>query len=191
MPHTGGGVWERIIGMFKRHLACVLSGEIQHIETFTTMIVEIEGVLNRRPLTAVSSDSRDSEALTPNHLLAPASVRADTNVISVIGAPDAKDTKEAWKRAQSGVNSFWKKWRTEYLALLHQRQKWTGSKENLKVNDIVIIVEAGVHRNEWSLGRVLKTLQSDEHVRTVEVRRSDGKVLTRDRTKIVKLELEE
>ena len=34
-----------------------------------TLITEIEDVLNSRPLTHVSSDHRDSQALTPSHFL--------------------------------------------------------------------------------------------------------------------------
>ena len=189
-PHRGG-VWERIIGMFKRHLACVLAGEVPHLETFTTTITEIEGVMNKRPLTALSTDPRDTEALTPNHILAPASAGTSAKGEVPMRIVNGEETREAWRQAQGGVNAFWKKWRSEYLTLLHSRQKWTGSKENLKINDFVILVEDGMHRNEWSLGRVKRTVQTDGHVRTVDVKRSDGKIVTRDRTKLVKLELDE
>jgi hypothetical protein len=188
-PHRGG-VWERVVGMFKRHLKCTLSGEIVQLETFTTIIVEIEGILNGRPLTAVSTDSRDVEALTPNHILAPASMRVPVHPNIEAKEDGTKGVKDAWKRAESAVNSFWKHWKADYLSLLHQRQKWRKSEENLKEGDLVILVEEGVRRKEWKLGRVSKTLQTDAHVRRVEIKRGDGKVVIRDRTKLVKLEMD-
>ena len=187
-PHRGG-VWERIIGMFKKHLSCVMNGEVRHLESFSTIITNIEGILNRRPLTAISTDSRDSEALTPNHLLAPASIGLNrTNYEATMG--EAEGTRGSWERAQDGVNAFWKKWKEEYLSLLHQRSKWRGVKDNLKRDDIVIMTEDGTNRNEWSLGRVTEVKDADGHVRTVEVRTSGGKTTTRDRTRLVKLEMD-
>ena len=59
-PHYGG-VWERVVGLFKKHMATSMGGDPLHLDTFNTMIVEIEGILNRRPLTTLSDDSRDLE----------------------------------------------------------------------------------------------------------------------------------
>ena len=69
-PHRGG-VWERCVGLFKRHLAALSVGDEVHIDTFNTVMIQIEGILNRRPLTAVSPSADDSEALTPAHILYP------------------------------------------------------------------------------------------------------------------------
>jgi hypothetical protein len=38
-------------------------------EYLTTIMCEVESIMNSRPLTKVSDDSNDLEALTPNHLL--------------------------------------------------------------------------------------------------------------------------
>lgn len=38
-------------------------------KTLTTFLTEVEKILNSRPITRVSSDPGDSEALTPNHIL--------------------------------------------------------------------------------------------------------------------------
>ena len=45
-----GGLWERVIGLFKRHLASATRGDVLHVDTFNTIIIEIEGILNRRPI---------------------------------------------------------------------------------------------------------------------------------------------
>ena len=96
----------------------------------------------------------------------------------------------AWKRAQSRVNAFWKAWRRDYLSLLHDRRKWTKTKDDLKVGDVVIMTDETTARSEWRLGRVVDVFDSGPHVRKVNVRRADRKILLKDRTKVVKLELE-
>ena len=52
------------------------------------------------------------------------------------------------------------------------------------------MVDETVERHRWKMGRIEKTFKSGTHVRRVEVKKADGKVVLRDRTKIVKLELE-
>ena len=40
------------------------------------------------------------------------------------------------------------------------------------------------------MGRIASMMQSDDHVRQVAVRQGDGKIVERDQTKLVKLELD-
>ena len=42
---------------------------VQPLEALQTLVVEIEAVLNDRPLTYLSADIDDPEPLTPSHLL--------------------------------------------------------------------------------------------------------------------------
>ena len=139
-PHYGG-VWERMVGLFKKHLATTLSGDAMNVDTFNTVIVEIEAILNRRPLTILSSDSRDMEPLTPAKILYPATFRNIHPTTIPTNEELKDDLTTTWKRAQSRVNSFWKAWRRDYLSLLHDRKKWTKTKDDLKKDDIVILVD--------------------------------------------------
>ena len=189
-PHRGGA-WERIIGLFKKHLTAALLGDAPRFDTFATVVTEIESIMNRRPLTQISTDSRDGKALTPMDLLCPASSSADRRIF--VGAANAdvlNGVRYSWKQAQCRVNQFWKAFKRDYLSLLHSRSKWRSSKENLKKDDMVILVDETVERHRWKMGRIQKIFQSGPHVRRVEVKKGDGKVVLRDRTKIVKLELE-
>ena len=64
-----GGTWERLIRSIRRHLKSVCNEQIFTDESLSTLMCEIESILNSRPLTTVSNDLYDLEPLTPNHLL--------------------------------------------------------------------------------------------------------------------------
>ena len=64
-----GGVYERVVGLFKRKLATAVAGDILHVDRFHTIVVEAEAILNRRPLTALTTESTDTEPVTPAHIL--------------------------------------------------------------------------------------------------------------------------
>ena len=53
----------------KKNLKSVLQNRIVAKEALRTALVEADGVLNSRPITHVSNDAGDIEALTPNHFL--------------------------------------------------------------------------------------------------------------------------
>ena len=64
-----GGVWERAIRTTRKVLKALLKQQAIDDEGLTTLMCEVEAVINGRPLTKVSDDPRDVGALTPNHLL--------------------------------------------------------------------------------------------------------------------------
>ena len=75
------------------------------------------------------------------------------------------------------------------MASLQARPKWRKEEENLSVGDIVLMVDEQSRRGDWRTGVVIST-DGGELVRTVEIRTTEGKVFSRDRTKVVRLELD-
>ena len=67
-PHFGG-VWERLVKSAKKALKITLNGQLVNDETLLTLMAENESLLNSRPLTHVSVDPQDLEAITPNYFL--------------------------------------------------------------------------------------------------------------------------
>ena len=67
-PHFGGA-WERVVQCTKKKLKAILVDRTVSKEVRRTALVEAEGMLNCRPITHVSNDAGDIEALTPNHFL--------------------------------------------------------------------------------------------------------------------------
>ena len=83
---------------------------------------------------------------------------------------DDQYSRKRWKFVQHLANVFWNKWKREYMSLLQGRQKWTKAKRNFRVDDIVLVKDADVPRNQWPLGRIIQTFtSSDGLVRSAEL----------------------
>lgn len=63
-----GGVFERLVRSVKRCLKKTISGAKLTYEELLTVVIEVEMILNCRPLSFVSSEDFE-EPLTPSHLL--------------------------------------------------------------------------------------------------------------------------
>ena len=63
------GVWERCIWTTLKMMKALLQDQPLDDEGLLTLLCEVESIISGRPLTKVSDDPRDPEALTPNHLL--------------------------------------------------------------------------------------------------------------------------
>lgn len=167
-----GGVWERLIRSIRKIMNGLLSGTNVRLndECLSTIFCEVEAILNGRPITRMSDNPDDLECLTPNHLLM---LHAGSQ--PVCDSLDQKDCyKRRWRHCQVVANMFWKRWASEYLADLQKRSKWCELKQNLKKDDLVLILD-DMPRNSWGLGRVVECIQ-DKHglVRMVDVRIRSG-----------------
>lgn len=66
---------------------------------------------------------------------------------------------------------FWSRWSSDYLHTLQQRKKWQSASQDIKIGDMVLILEDNLPPNKWALGRVLLTHPgADGHTRVVTVR---------------------
>ncbi|GFY03808.1 integrase catalytic domain-containing protein [Trichonephila clavipes] len=64
-----GDLWEAGVKSFKFYLKRVVGNIRLTYEEFLTVIIQIEGMLNSRPLVPLSSDLDDLNVLTPSHFL--------------------------------------------------------------------------------------------------------------------------
>ncbi len=67
-PHFGG-VWEREIRSVKAALSTTIGAQSVPEEVLRTVLIEVEAILNSKPLGYVSADISDVDPITPNHLL--------------------------------------------------------------------------------------------------------------------------
>ncbi|XP_060573880.1 uncharacterized protein LOC132731684 [Ruditapes philippinarum] len=170
-PHSShmGGAWERMIGTVRRILDNMLVkiDNLTH-EMLVTFMAEVSAVVNSRPLIPVSYDSEIPEILTPNTLLTQ-KMSADIQETRVLNTKDLY--KAQWLRVRHLADTFWKRWKRDYLHTLQIRQKWNTKSENIAVGDIVVMRDQVTGRMDWPIGRVLETYTSDDGlVRKVKIR---------------------
>lgn len=85
------------------------------------------------------------------------------------------------------VDQFWIKFTRSYLPALQTRQKWQKSLGDLAVDSVVLIIDPSLPRAQWPVGRVVKTVTSqDGCIRTAEVL-VKGKVYTRPVARLIQL----
>jgi hypothetical protein len=166
-----GGVWERQIRTVRKiltHLSREFGERIDH-ESFRTLLCEVENIVNSRPLTFVSNDTDDFNALTPSHLL----TMKTTAVLPPPGQFQRNDMymRKRWRKVQYLTNVFWSRWRKEYLCTLQNRQKWNYPKRNMQVGDVILLKDEGLPRHSWKMGRVNKVISDTKGlVRSVYVK---------------------
>ena len=166
-----GGVWERQIRTVRRVLAGLTSEQVLSDEALRTLLTIAEGIINDRPLTPSSDDPNDLQALTPNHLLI---LRAASLPGRDYG-PDMPSVRQRWKQVLYLADLFWTRWKRDYLPLLRSRTKWHGVGRNVKVGDIVLVIDKQQDKTQWPLARVLETFPgSDGLVRTARVKTATG-----------------
>ena len=115
-----GGTMEALVKITKRCLKAVVKDRLLHEDALHTLLLEIESIVNSRPLTSVSDDIDDLEPLTPIHFLIGRS-SPNTNFANITEKNVNSRTK--WKSVHAVANIYWKRWIKEYLPLLTLRNK--------------------------------------------------------------------
>ena len=182
-PHMAGA-WERLVKSVKVSLDAVLRNRTPRAETFYTLLLEVEAIVNLRPLTHVSLDARDDNPLTPQQLL--------SGYASEEPPPGKFEMKEVdlrkqWRIAQSLSDAFWRKWVSMYLPTLTNRKKWHEEAIPLKVGDVVLVCDGGLTRNNWPKGIITRVFPDKEgRVRVAELQ-AGGKFYKRSAARLARL----
>ncbi|XP_055922801.1 uncharacterized protein LOC129953584 [Eupeodes corollae] len=172
-PHFGG-IWEAAVKVAKGHLYRSLQNTKLSFEELATALCEIEAVMNSRPITPLTNDPNDFEALTPGHLLIGTSMRA---IPEPSDANTNPDILPYWRRINNVKSHFWQRWQKEYLQELQQRSKWASKSPNIAVGSMVVVHEDNLPPMRWSLGRIQKTFPGEDgNVRVAEIRTAKGTI---------------
>ena len=168
------------------------------LRTCTPFLLRSKIEFINRPLTYISDDINELEALTPSHLICGRRLKSvpTTSSADVDNDPDYLDQgnlNERYVHLSKLINKWQELWKREYLSSL--REKFYGvspskpPNNQLKVGDVVMVQSMGP-RVEWPLGRVEVTYPDDKGaVRLVKLKMKSGTAL-RTVEKLVPLECE-
>lgn len=140
-------------------------------EVLRTVLIEIEGILNSKPLGYVSSDVADPDPITPNSLLMG---RPDSALPQVIYPASDLLSRKRWRHSQILADQFRSCYLRNYLPGLQSHHKWQQEKDNLTVGRVVMIADPQFPRALWPIGTV-KAVQTgaDNKVRAAEIQVKD------------------
>ncbi|CAI2351284.1 unnamed protein product [Caenorhabditis sp. 36 PRJEB53466] len=166
-----GGVYERVVGLVKRQFYKTVNRfKLTYVELESVMI-QIEGTLNNRPITSTSADERDPIALRPIDLLLPqVQISIPLQTQESQGATTEKVTREYLAGLNGVLKKLWVEWSQLYLVNLRESQgKATNSTATIpKVGQVVLVEKEFYPRHKWPLGRILKLKKEpDGEVRAV------------------------
>ena len=146
------GVWERFLRRCEKTMYAVLGNRSVREDVLSTTMCIVEETLKARPLTPVSSDVNDLEAMTPNHFLL-----GNRNVCLpyLLCVEVIVDHRKLFRQTQAYANLIWYRFREKRLPTLNNRQKRRSkSNETLKEGDLVQLVDDSHKRGYYNQSRV-------------------------------------
>ncbi|XP_070072652.1 uncharacterized protein [Drosophila takahashii] len=188
-PHFGG-LWEAAVKSAKTLVLKNIANAYLTFEELQTVFLDVEAILNSRPIAPASDDPNDFNALTPAHLLIGTELTSapESSLHHSSDAP-GKEMRylDRWQRVTYLKQQFWSIWHRDYIHNLQQRGKWNREEPNLTIGQLVIVHEDNTPAQYWPLARIVSvTAGNDGKVRVAEV--STGKrVFTRPIHKLAPL----
>jgi hypothetical protein len=159
------GAAEALVKTVKRGLRFSLSGKKLTATEFSTACYEVSNLVNKQPLGLAPAADSDISILTPNCLL--------------LGRPFAKNPgswesttslKGRLQLVASVVADFWVKWKELFVPTLVAQNKWYGKHRDLKVGDVVLMVDSNPLSKQYRLARVHEVFPGlDGRVRRVSL----------------------
>ena len=191
-----GGRFERLVRTIKTSLSAAIARKLYNQEEFTTIVKEVESIVNMRSLTYQSNDTRD-QPLTPSQLLwgrdlsiMPPLLQPNTDDDSTT---EARELRHQYFLLSNALDRFRKCWSSEYLTSLHEKHTNLCADKpthHLKPGSFVMVRHDNMHRYEWPLGKVVRVLPDPQGIiRAAEVEEG-GRVSLRSVTFLVPLELD-
>ncbi len=155
-----GGSWERMIGVARRILDCILLREhapFSH-EVLCILMAEVSAIINARPLIPASTDPQSPFILNPAMLL--------TQKGAVPSPPGEFNDRDLllnhWRQVQALADEFWLRWKREYLPTLQSCRKCNEMRRNLQEGDIILLKDNQAARNTWPMAVVTSDMHSQD-----------------------------
>ncbi|XP_071632825.1 uncharacterized protein [Temnothorax longispinosus] len=159
-PHMGGK-WEAVVKSVKFHLRQTVGETLLTTEELTTLLTQIEAILNSRPLEPLSDDPEDVSAITPGHFL--------------IGAHPAACSTFSGTMVGS------------YLQRQQAISKWHHPNNSIKVGSIVLLTDERSPPCKWPLARVTALHPGKDGLTRMVTLKTATTILTRPIAKLAVL----
>ena len=155
-----GGFYERLMTTIKQPLKKILGRSSLTIDEMSTVLTEVEAMVNSRPLTFISDDPDEASYLTPSSFL----IGRPTTCLPVRPCKGKEPTtkltrKELNKMAvnqNKHLNQCWKMWNEEYVRNLGTVPTRQQESNKLKVGELVMVTDNMNPRCKWTVGIVDK-----------------------------------
>ena len=150
----------------KKCLQKVLGNSRLSKDELLTVLVEIEGILNFRPLTYEYNEG-ETEMLTPSHVIFGRRIKLLPDVPVEEEVANETSCSRRFRHLSIRLAHFWKRWRNEYLTGLREYHK-TGShatdRKEIRVNDVVTLFEDNVKRGSWKTVIVKELIEGKDNI---------------------------
>ncbi|GIX87672.1 reverse transcriptase [Caerostris extrusa] len=150
-------------------------------EELTTIMTELECVLNNRPITYETNELGEPRCLTPSLFLLPGRDNGlPEHFLEIFNKVVDRATLTRRKKYQSRLlKQLWTEWKEQYLLQLRTAHNFTNpsSERNLKSGDIVLVEGLKKSKLLWDMGVVKQVFEGrDGHVRACIVRTPKGQL---------------
>jgi Family of unknown function (DUF5641) len=130
-----GGAWERLI---RDSMKAQLNGRAVAEKVFECLLLQVEDIINSRPLTNLPVSPDDHMPLTPNLLV---KLHPGYSFVSESAKPDNESSRFYAKRARELSQKFMKRWLKEYLPIIARHDNKGKPTSGLKLGDVVIYMD--------------------------------------------------
>ena len=177
-----GGLWEAGVKATKFHLKRVIGDSTLTYEEMSTLLCQVEACLNSRPMSVINNvDPDEPLPLTPGHFL------VGEPLLSI---PDHNYENSncsglsRWQYVQRLLQTFWRRWSSEYLSTLVNRYKWSEQRPEPNINDVVLIKEDDMPPSRWLLGRIIQKHPGRDNITRVVTLKTNSSIVKRPTSKI-------
>ena len=163
-PHHGG-LYEIMVKATKRALEDICHYPNLDMDEFRTYVSTCQSLINGRPLTRTVRDEQ-VEVLTPNHFC--------YGSMGCLMFPSSGRSKivQRWSEMNKLLDQFWKQLLDECVLDWTKHSRWKDLKKNVKVGDLVLLIDEMKHRGQWEMAVVEEVAYSqDGLVRKARIRK--------------------
>ena len=141
---------------------------------FNTILLEIEALINARPITWDYDDPNEPGPISPSDLLYGRSFRQFPPLHEVkVDGLLPQMCRGRVRYLEKLKTHWWDRWRKEYLKDLqdlHTRRKVSNDDREASLGDVVLVRNENVPRGSWRLGKIIEVKPGrDGKIRTARV----------------------